>query len=210
LLRVGNDLVDLTDAEAQPGQLHPRFDQRVFSAEERARIEAGPDPNRIRWSLWAAKESAYKAAKKIEPNTRFIPLQFATQGNGDVPDAVCYRNHRFIVAVNHSERWVHAIAFNVTADEPNASIYTAIRERLNRSHRCASFEARRFAAETVGGILGIHPCEFAVEKERGVPWLRRQGVKLRVDLSLSHHGAFIAFACNRKALEGLSASVAVE
>ncbi len=57
---VGNDIVDLGDAETCNGPSHPGFDARVFAPVERRALAASPAPNRLRWSLWAAKEAAYK------------------------------------------------------------------------------------------------------------------------------------------------------
>ena len=73
---VGNDVVDLRDPESAPETLHPRFDTRVFSEAERAAIAASPDAARLRWKLWAAKEAAYKLARKISPTTIFAPARF--------------------------------------------------------------------------------------------------------------------------------------
>ena len=53
---VGNDVVDLGDAETRGGPSHPRFDARVFAPAELAALAASAAPNRLRWSLWAAKE----------------------------------------------------------------------------------------------------------------------------------------------------------
>ena len=63
---VGNDVVDLHDPQSQPEALHPRFDARVFSLGEREALGASSSPHSLRWSLWAAKESAYKLAKKLD------------------------------------------------------------------------------------------------------------------------------------------------
>src|SRR5439155_10573151 len=61
---IGNDIVDLGDSESHAEGRHPRFDGRVFDETEHALIDATPEPERVRWLLWAAKESAYKAARK--------------------------------------------------------------------------------------------------------------------------------------------------
>ena len=71
---VGNDVVDLHDSESRPGALHPRFDVRVFTPDEREALSAAAYP--LRWTLWAAKESAYKVAKKLDPTVRFLPRDF--------------------------------------------------------------------------------------------------------------------------------------
>ena len=72
---VGNDVVDLADAEAAPGACHSRFDTRVFGERERRQLEMADDPQRMRWILWAAKESAYKAARRCEPRVIFSPAR---------------------------------------------------------------------------------------------------------------------------------------
>src|SRR5437867_200164 len=61
---LGNDLVDLGDADSCAAALHARFDGRVFDPVEREWIAASPHGERVRWLIWAAKESAYKAARK--------------------------------------------------------------------------------------------------------------------------------------------------
>ena len=76
---VGNDIVDLDDMEVRTGPAHSRFDIRVFSLEERLAIAAAPEPNRLRWSLWAAKEAAYKVAVKRNPDVIFSPSRFTVE-----------------------------------------------------------------------------------------------------------------------------------
>ena len=78
---IGNDVVDLLDPESLPETLHPRFDTRVFTAREREAIAASPgdDAARARWKLWAAKEAAYKLARKRRPATVFSPHRFAVE-----------------------------------------------------------------------------------------------------------------------------------
>ena len=75
---VGNDIVDLRDPESRSESLHPRFDTRVFSARERARIAASAEPERLRWKLWAAKEAVYKLVRKLVATTVFSPQRFGS------------------------------------------------------------------------------------------------------------------------------------
>ena len=110
-LAIGNDVVDLGDAETRLDGLHPRFGERVFSPAERAAIAAagaaavaGGEPAtagsgaaaaagavgrariptaaaraRLFWALWAAKESAYKALKQLDPSIVFSPRELAVE-----------------------------------------------------------------------------------------------------------------------------------
>jgi phosphopantetheinyl transferase (holo-ACP synthase) len=218
---VGNDLVDLTDEEAHPGQRHPRFDQRVFSARECAQIDASPDPNRSRWTLWAVKESAYKLAKKLSREARFIPLHFTSEVDERGTGSVYYRGHRFFSAAMQSAQWVHAIAIDVIPDsslpnepilhivkcerhgyriglnrERQACAYAAIRPLSSLTQGADSREARTLVSETMAEILGVDARQLDVETRLGIPRLRLNCVELGADLSLSHHGRFVAFTCS--------------
>ena len=76
---IGNDVVDLRDPETRPGAQHARFDARVFAASERLALERSRDAGRLRWILWAAKESAFKAARRCDPATVFAPSHFVVE-----------------------------------------------------------------------------------------------------------------------------------
>jgi len=76
---LGNDVVDLGDPESRAGARHARFDARAFDRTERALIATSPRGEHERWRLWAAKESAYKAARKEDPCTVFSPQRFAVR-----------------------------------------------------------------------------------------------------------------------------------
>ena len=70
---IGNDIVDLTD----PGNIgksgDDRFLQRVFTNTERTCIAAAAAPDMMLWALWAAKETAYKIANKVDLLAIFTP-----------------------------------------------------------------------------------------------------------------------------------------
>jgi hypothetical protein len=70
---LGNDVVDLRDRDARPETFRARFDERVFSADERRAIAHDPNPLARRWAHWGAKEAAFKLAKQIDPTFVFSP-----------------------------------------------------------------------------------------------------------------------------------------
>jgi hypothetical protein len=55
--------------------------------------------------------------------------------------------------------------------------------------------ARRFAVESLAPYLCAAPGDLELVKEGRVPRLRLRGGPAGVDVSLSHHGRFVAFAC---------------
>lgn len=73
LLRLGNDVVDLSLPEVAQKYLDQRFLLRVFTPTEQNAILTSRDKSKIIWSLWAAKEAAYKACQKQFPEIIFSP-----------------------------------------------------------------------------------------------------------------------------------------
>jgi len=77
LLVIGNDIVDLTTPENRGKSGDRRFRARVCTAAEADWIDASPSPDTALWMLWAAKESAFKAALKLRPGLTFRPREYA-------------------------------------------------------------------------------------------------------------------------------------
>lgn len=53
---------------------------------------------------------------------------------------------------------------------------------------------RRLAKQAVGKIAGVDPQELEIASEGRLPRVQHKGAELAVDLSLSHHGRFVAVA----------------
>lgn len=191
---LGNDVIDLADPETWPGACHPRFESRVFTSGERAAIAASPRPACTRWVHWAAKESAYKAARRRAATTVFAPRRFVVQlaaaGAGDVR----HGSDRFRLRVSLGRDVVHAIAW----DEDATGVLVADVARLDGGAAPAelSAAARALAVRTIGGALGVPAVRLAVVRLAGTPpRLLRDGRPAHATLSLSHHGQLVAFAC---------------
>jgi phosphopantetheinyl transferase (holo-ACP synthase) len=180
---VGNDVVDLLDPDAQAEGLHPRFDAKAFTPEERAWIAGGPGANRRRWSLWAAKEAAHKALRQEAPELGFAPGHY--HASLDPSGAGTVRRGALTIAVRVEARAdrVHAVAFRGDASD----LRTAVAPLAAFGEAGPSRAVRRLLRISLG-------------RGRRV-WLARLGriPRLRVDghalaVSLSHHGRFVAVA----------------
>jgi phosphopantetheinyl transferase (holo-ACP synthase) len=67
-VRVGNDVVDLSEPRSRGKSESTAFLRRVFTEAEAAWIRAGEDPDardRRLWTLWAGKETAFKIFSKV-------------------------------------------------------------------------------------------------------------------------------------------------
>jgi hypothetical protein len=178
---LGNDIVDLADAAGH----HPRFDARVLTAAEQALVAADP---RLRGVLWAAKESAYKAARKEDARTVFSPSRFVVHLSDTRHATVAAGERRFAVELAAGDGWVHAVARG--AGDPPTTVCAAVETLAAEDDESAA--VRRLALDTIERVTGLAGLEIV--RDGRIPSLGLHGRPV-ADLSLSHHGRFVAFAC---------------
>jgi phosphopantetheinyl transferase (holo-ACP synthase) len=192
---VGDDVIDLVDPEAWPGACHPRFESRVFTPAECATIAASPRPTCARWVHWAAKESAYKAARQRVGTTVFAPRRFVVRLASAGSGAVHHGADRFLLRVALDHDAVHAIAWH----PPATGLLVADVARLpgtTPTPAQLSAAARALAVQALAGALEVAASRLAIVRAAGAPpRLLLDGRPVRAALSLSHHGALVGFAC---------------
>jgi len=191
---VGNDVVDLADPETRLGGLRPRWVERVFGAAEREALDASPSRHLLHWALWAAKESVYKARKRLEPETVFSPKEFEVElsplpatGGGVAVGRAAHRGDVFALEVHLDGGSVHAVATG--GDEAGARVLW----KVERAEGDPGGAVRRLAATAIGSALGLDRADVRIARRPPVATFRNRRIELAV--SLSHHGRFVAFAC---------------
>ena len=194
---VGNDVVDLRDPESAPETLHPHFDTRVFGESERAAIAASEDSARLRWKFWAAKESAYKLARKLSPTTVFAPARFVVVLSDAETATVTHGDSRYRVAFTENDGALHAVA---TQADDKAEVLAGWRrlevgEIASGDPEAPSRAVRELLCERLAARLGVSADALEVRRRGRIPYLWLNGKPAPVDLSLSHHGGWLAFAC---------------
>jgi len=185
---IGNDVVDFSHRGTQPGAQHPRFDARVFSERERAVI-AGDSTQRLRWVLWAAKEAAYKVAKKLDRAVVWAPARFEVSLGSRERGSVRHGEREFALRVEERDAYVHALACGGTSVGGERSGVAEV------ASADLSGEVREFARSALAAQLGCPAERLSIAKRGRIPVLCVDGEPARADLSLSHHGRFVAFAC---------------
>ena len=214
---LGNDVVDLLDFDAVPSERTPAFDARVFGPAELARIATSPDAVRERWMTWAAKEAAYQLARKLTPGTVFVPRRFEVGAPVASPRPGGGAHQRLAAPVRFpgftcqcdwisAPGFVHALCrpagssppdcLSVDRLEPGAGGFTGPDEPGRR--------VRRLARTEVARILGVSEGEVGFGKRDGIPYLMLGDRLLGGDVSFSHHGGWVAFACRLSAEETAS------
>lgn len=188
---VGNDVVDLRARAVVAGPRHPRFDARVFAPSEHRALRESAAPNALRWTLWAAKEAAYKVAKKLDDATVWSPLRFVVSLSGGCDGSVEHAGRSIPVRVEADAEKVHAVATD------RAEALDGVRSRvaeLEATDADPSAAVRRLAREELAPLLGAEPGALEIGRRDRIPVLRMAGRDAPFDLSLSHHGRFVAYA----------------
>ena len=187
---IGNDIVDLCDPETRPEARHPRFDSRVFGATERDALRGAVQPDRMRWILWAAKEAAYKVACKLDANAIFSPRSFVVSLDVELRGTVSHAGRELPVRVHSRQSGVHAIV----TDTPGRDVLSE--SGVLAGTACDPSQAvRSLAVSGLARRLGAALEDLAIGRRGRIPTILLRGQPTPLDLSLSHHGRHIAFAC---------------
>ena len=189
LAAVGNDVVDLTDPAIGRHHENARFVARVCSEDERLRVSTARDL----WSLFAAKEAAYKALVKLGGSPGFGHRAICV-----APDlaSVTWGDRRLALRVTGDHEHVHAVAWT-EGGQPIARV-----ARAGASGRDESEGARAVLRRLVAEAIGCAPGELEVVRDLragawdgfGPPRIVRAGAPVDADVSLSHDGSFVAAA----------------
>lgn len=195
MIVVGNDVVDLEDPESRLDSLHPRWVERVFAPEEKDALAACATPlarHRLHWALWAAKESAFKARRRLDRIAVFSPREASVvlpgvpdDGDGVVAGHAHDGDAAYAVEVRFGGSWVHAVAVGASGAD---GLLRGVASRDGEPGRAA----RAFAAERIGASLGLGRRSLRIDGRPPVAFANDGPVEGCV--SLSHHGRFVAFA----------------
>lgn len=197
--RVGNDVVDLDDPDNARSHGNPRFAARVCTPSERALLAAARDSKTLLWTLFAAKEAAYKVVAKLGPAPGFAHRRFEVAADlASVTDLATGRRVWLRVEADRARGFVHAVA----ATGPEATLVELREVGPDADHGRL---ARHALCETVARAVGSSAQAIEVRREPapgswdgfGPPFVVQGGRRLPdVDVSLSHDGRFVAFAAD--------------
>jgi phosphopantetheinyl transferase (holo-ACP synthase) len=197
---VGNDVVDIADTRRRAR--HARFDARVFSDCERRAISGDDDGEARRWAHWAAKESAYKVAKRTDPSTIFSPVKFAVifdgafdaGQDGELRGSVQHGSASYPVRVSRRGDCIHAIAV-APGGHPTAMLAGVGPYPDDAGADSPSRAVRRLAIRDLAPRLATDASNLMVRSSERIPRLQHRDGHDVATLSLSHHGRFVAYAC---------------
>ncbi len=183
-ISVGNDLVWLEDPQNKGRYADLLLVRRVLTPKERLLVQVSADPDRMLWSLWAAKEAAFKVFCRDVSGTVFSPSRFEVDpGRPGTPASVAFGGRALGVAWLQGPDWVHALA----AADP-ASCFAVVEPweggDESRAVRDLALRVLREAGFAPGTITGRPPVYRTADGD--------------IPVSLSHDGPYAAVAFPRR------------
>ena len=221
---VGVDVVDLRDRRCVGKERDARFLSRVLNDVERRALASTPDPDAALWRLWSAKEAAFKVVSKVRgAPPAFVHTAFRVDLPGPLTKSdlggVEWEEISVFIQWHEMPGRVAALAWNgVAADvplewawgaaadldpEPTApmdALLLKLSERERRPvHSRNSALVRLAARAALARALGVDEARIEVvcgegPKGRVPPEALIDGRAAPADVSLSHHGEWLAWA----------------
>jgi phosphopantetheinyl transferase len=221
---VGVDVVDLLDRRCVGKVHDARFLTRVLNDVERAALATAPDPTATLWRLWTAKEATFKVVSKVRgAPPAFVHAAFRVDlpgpqvksgiGNVEWEDISVFIHWHEMpgriaalawngVAADGPPEWAWGTAADLDP-EPTALMDELLeklseRERLPVHSRNSAL-VRLAARAALARALGVDEARIEVvcgegPKGRVPPEALIDGRSAPADVSLSHHGKWLAWA----------------
>ncbi|MBS3732987.1 MAG: 4'-phosphopantetheinyl transferase superfamily protein [Desulfobacterales bacterium] len=207
---MGNDIVDRRAVDAAGKSRDARFVRRVLTDQEDRACRQSVDPDQYLWVAWAARETAYKAMAKSWPDIsasprRYQPVFDDSIGGQNLRGVVQTPKTPVYILVMIRADYIHCIG--QTRQSPEHLVWGV--ERLfaqpdpagNHDPDRQSAVVRRAAATRVAACIklpaadvGIRRRQDQVSRQILPPGVYIRGVYSEIDISLSHHGRFAAYA----------------
>jgi phosphopantetheinyl transferase (holo-ACP synthase) len=183
---VGNDIVDLREANKTPNWQHPRFLSKLFTELEQDLINNSDNPFVRIWRLWSMKEAAYKVYTQNYSGRFFNPKGFECSLENTF-GAVKFKNFKCFVESRATSNFI--ISEAKTNQENFKSKVVSL---SGNSPKLQSSQLKKSLLEHLGNTISSKANIQLKYTRFGVPFVEVEN-KLH-HISLTHHGRFGAFA----------------
>lgn len=206
---VGNDLVDLSSADARTFSSNTRFIDRVLNEREKKfYLERSPSVA-LFWMHWAAKEAVYKFIKKESGQTvfshRLFEFDLVTMEEKTAKGTITYKGCSYPVIISLNPDWVHC-----TTSAPGTKEVLTLISHKNNIKSCTftgvelasiySQESKLVRSLAKNLLKQNFDQEYEIrrpliDRKFGPPEIWHNGQRVPgLDLSLSHDHEFCAVA----------------
>ena len=188
---IGNDIVDLAKAKTDSDWLRPRWVSKVFTQKEQDFVKRSDDKDQMVWRLWSMKESAYKCSVQRKSFGRFNPLNFECSLINSNEGIIRSDTLKFFSTTHSSNRNIYSTA----TFTKNQSFFSKIIGSDDTSASQTSNKLKEELLIRISQKMGYDFCKIEIRKSlQKVPQVFFDGRKMDMNISLTHHGRFSAYA----------------
>ncbi len=190
MIALGNDVVDLNYSRTSPKYLE-KLKRLSLSPKEYASIDHSGEL--MPWILWSLKESAYKSFVKLGYRSRFNPKSIEVV-------SLSFKDRKWVASMVQNDTCIYSVTevtphtiYTVTSTENSSSIDSAVRE-LNGNESPANY-VRKLAILAFSLKAVMKESDLTILKsEDQIPYFYANTDLPDADLTLSHHGKYVAYA----------------
>jgi len=111
---IGNDIVDLAQAEQDSNWKRPGYLDKLFTTEEQFLISSDIQPDSMVWLLWTMKESAYKIGSRKSKLREFAPVKLSCSNliiyDNTATGNVTYNEQLYFTKSTIEKTYIHTVA----------------------------------------------------------------------------------------------------
>lgn len=180
---LGNDIVDLNHLPDKVRSLSEPYLNKICSVREIEKVIGSDNPELMLWRIWTMKESAYKIAMKLGAKRAYNPKSFETFPVDATAGLVSTDYGTMLSETVFDENYIHTVSFL-----PKSKGFKS-GQKICADHQS---EAVRLAIIEDFRIQNPNQDRAEIIMKSDIPFLSTD--TSFVDISLSHHGDFIAWA----------------
>jgi phosphopantetheinyl transferase (holo-ACP synthase) len=186
---IGNDIVDLDIVLKENKASNLRYLNKICTENEIKTIQGSIDPNITLWRIWTIKEAAYKIINKSNGIRAYIPKKIETVLISEAEAEVNSPWGKISVfTILSNDHYIHSIAS--ISDNP---FFAGVEKVYPESNPSES--VRICCLQDLVNKMNLKSnVSLQIRTENNIPFVYLNEDKLPVNLSLSHHGKFVAWS----------------
>jgi len=185
---IGNDIVDLAEAQLKSNWQRPRFLDKLFKLKEQKIIRKSENPFNMVWRLWSMKEAAYKLYTQLHSSRFYSPKQFECAID-DSNGKVNYKTFECFTKTEITKKYILS-----EARLSKTEIFSEIEEIKSSSSKSQSDAVKALLLSAISKEFNLDKEDLRIVKsEYGIPSVYNKSEKLDLGVSLTHHGKYAAF-----------------
>ena len=190
---IGNDIVDIAEAELKSNWQRPRFLEKLFTLHEQQLIQNSDNSFLMVWRLWSMKEAAYKLYTQFNPSRFYNPKAFECKLE-NLKGIVTYDDFKCYLNTKVTTQYIISEARLVSKEMISECI------KLNCSTpKYQSDTIKDVLLTTVSKQLNILKEDLKIRKSNfGIPSIYQNAKKLNFEISISHHGSYGTYGIHNK------------